>query len=93
MVSKKIICNVVEICWGELAESTEILIPGIVDWANMGIPKEKNTIKKNKFLKNIILIREKICIKLKKLAFNQFIGLRNFFILLFLLRSQKIFYY
>ena len=29
IVSKNIICSVVATCWGELAESTEIFIPGI----------------------------------------------------------------
>jgi len=29
IVSKKTICNVVATCWGELAVSTEMLMPGI----------------------------------------------------------------
>jgi hypothetical protein len=42
IVSKKTICNVVETCWGVVAESTEMLIPGNGDWAKSGIFIQKN---------------------------------------------------
>jgi hypothetical protein len=42
-VSKNTICKVVATCWGEFAESTEILIPGIGDCAYSGIPTQKIT--------------------------------------------------
>ena len=56
-VSKNTICKVVATCCGELAESIEILIPGIGDCAYKGIPKQQ--IANSKKLRRMILILSK----------------------------------
>ena len=63
-VSKNTICNVVATCWGELAESIEMLIPGIGDCAYIGNPTQKNVNRNNLRITNFLLLKFKTSFQL-----------------------------
>ena len=63
-VSKNIICSVVATCCGELAESTEIFIPGIGDCAyNLKLTKTKiiNNSEMHKLWKHVHMVLQQGC--------------------------------